>query len=80
METAVSGRYHVRARPTPLLRPVTGKKETRRGGEMRTLISGSATSGRIFDSALERRATDGPEKELQEFHKLERKSGSLGTA
>ena len=26
--------------------------------------------GKIFDSALERRATDGPEKELQDFHKL----------
>ena len=39
------------------------------GREMRSLIS-KCNVGKIFDSALERRATDGPEKELQEFHKL----------
>ena len=36
---------------------------------MRTLI-GKCNVGRIFDSALEHRATDGPERELQEHHKL----------
>ena len=36
------------------------------GREMRSLIS-KCNVGKIFDSALERRATDGPEKELQEF-------------
>ena len=39
------------------------------GREMRTLI-GKCNVGRIFDSALEHRATDGPERELQEHHKL----------
>ena len=39
------------------------------GGEMRSLIS-KCNVGKIFDSALEHRSTDGPERELQEFHKL----------
>ena len=39
------------------------------GGEMRSLIS-KCNVGKIFDSALEHRSTDGPERELQDFHKL----------
>ena len=49
------------------------------GREMRTLI-GKCNVGKIFDSALERRATDGTEKELQEFHKLNENQVPLGTA
>ena len=39
------------------------------GREMRSLIS-KCNVGKIFDSALEHRSTDGAERELQEFHKL----------
>ena len=39
------------------------------GREMRSLIS-KCNVGKIFDSALEHRSTDGPERELQEFHRL----------
>ena len=39
------------------------------GGEMRSLIS-KCNVGKIFDAALEHRASDGPERELQEFHNL----------
>ena len=39
------------------------------GSEMRSLIS-QCNVGKIFDASVEHRSTDGPERELQEFHKL----------
>ena len=39
------------------------------GSEMRSLVD-RCNVGKIFDSALEHRSTDGPERELQDFHKL----------
>ena len=46
------------------------------GSEMRSLIS-QCNVGKIFDSALEHRSTDGPERELQDFHKLNENQGPL---